>query len=328
LLHTQGMDRFLGLIPPWLVSLIGRFQFRVPAVRRVVSGLAPRLTERTGTIAHGVGQALRFTAAGGYPGYLLGTSEPDEQRFLQRHLHPGAVFYDIGANIGFFSTIAGRLVGPAGSVWAFEPLPESADAARRNAELNHFRHVHVIEAAVSSGDGLQTLRVTKSSATHKLATTASGAGPTVEVLAIDSWRSRTGAPLPSLVQIDVEGAVLNVLRGMVETLKLSRAIVLCEVHWIGGELTEFVETQLTPFGYALSALDGQPSSSLSRWHAVLSVSPIGQAPRSPPSVAPPRRPSVTSRSERTATSRPEHTTQGMTAPPTRSTDQAECRQVG
>lgn len=267
------MNRLLGLIPPSLVNLIGRLQFRVSVLGWLVSRLVPRLTDRTGTIAHGVGQGLRFSATGGYPGYLLGTSEPEEQEFLRRHLHAGAAFYDIGANIGFFSTIAGRLVGPHGSVWAFEPLPASAQTARRNAELNRFDHVHVIEAAVSSEDGSHMLHLGDASALHRLAATSIVDGPMVDVVAIDSWRERTGAPLPNLVQIDIEGAELKALRGMVETLRLSRATVLCEVHWIGSEFAEFVETELASFGYSLSALEGEPPCGLSRWHAVLTVSP-------------------------------------------------------
>jgi hypothetical protein len=42
-------------------------------------------------------------------GAFAGSGEPEVQRALQEHLRPGMTFYDIGANIGFFSLLAARL---------------------------------------------------------------------------------------------------------------------------------------------------------------------------------------------------------------------------
>ena len=56
-------------------------------------------------------------------------------------LNSGDVFYDIGANVGFFTVIGARLVGPGGPVYAFEPVPENAAYVRLNARMNHFQNV-------------------------------------------------------------------------------------------------------------------------------------------------------------------------------------------
>ena len=45
-----------------------------------------------------------------------GIGEPQVQKALVDHLRPGMTFYDVGANIGFFSLMAARLVGPQGRV--------------------------------------------------------------------------------------------------------------------------------------------------------------------------------------------------------------------
>lgn len=44
-------------------------------------------------------------------------------RHLLRSLAPGDVFVDVGANLGWYSLLAARCVGPAGRVLAFEPAP-------------------------------------------------------------------------------------------------------------------------------------------------------------------------------------------------------------
>lgn len=265
------IDVVLPRLPVGVVSALGRLQFRIPLLRRLALRANADLTEREGVIAHGIGSGLRFDARGGQPGYLLGTSEPDEQEVLSRHLGPGDVFYDIGANIGFFSTLAARLVGPSGQVHAFEPFAESAERARRNAALNGFDHVQVIEAGVSDRAGAMRLALSSTSTLHRLASDGEdGEGPQVRVVSIDGWRAGdTGVRSPSLVMIDVEGAELEVLAGMRDTLREHRPVVLCEVHWLGERFLSFVESELTPLGYALSALEGPAAIGVDRWHALL-----------------------------------------------------------
>src|ERR1700757_5463861 len=50
--------------------------------------------------------------------YLFGTWEPDLAAFLRRRLRPGDTFIDVGANVGYMSALASRLVGPHGAVVA------------------------------------------------------------------------------------------------------------------------------------------------------------------------------------------------------------------
>ena len=84
---------------------------------------------------------------------VRGTLEPPVQEALRRLIAPGAVFYDVGANVGFFTILGARLVGPAGRVVAFEPVPACARAVGRNIELNGFAHAEIREAAVGAAGG-------------------------------------------------------------------------------------------------------------------------------------------------------------------------------
>lgn len=255
-------------VPPGLARAVGRAQSRHPVLQKVVKAATPALTAGEGTIARGCGQGLRFDATGGYPGYLLGTSEPEEQEMLAACLEPGMTFFDIGANIGFFSTLAGRLVGPTGRVIAFEPFPESARRASRNAQLNGFDHVSVVEAAVGASKARVTLHLDES-ATHKVTEAPTGPSLVVDQISIDEWRAESQAPAPDLVMIDVEGAELEVLAGMKETIALSEPVIMCEVHWLGRDFPEFVDDHLAPLGYTARSLDGTPMQEEGRWHALL-----------------------------------------------------------
>jgi hypothetical protein len=74
------------------------------------------------------GSPPKFYGTRDIAGYRLGTTEPLVQASLERHLVEGDVLYDVGANVGFFSLLGARLVGPRGTVVAFEPLPRNVDA--------------------------------------------------------------------------------------------------------------------------------------------------------------------------------------------------------
>ena len=262
------LQQVVSRLPPGVVKAVGRAQFRSPLIARAVRLATPRLTG-SATIRRGAGAGLRFDATGGYPGYLLGTSEPEEQAFVAAHLRRGDVFYDIGANVGFYSTIAARLVGPEGHVYAFEPHPASAAQAARNAALNDFANVTVVQAAVSDREGRMTLSLSAHSATHKL---GDAPGLEVDVLGLDRWAREAAARPPSLVMIDAEGAELEVLHGMRGLLADRRPVICCEVHWLGERFLDYCTDALAPLGYELSPLGGgAPPSRPERWHAVLRV---------------------------------------------------------
>src|SRR5262245_32660483 len=96
----------------WLVSLLpaswiraaGRLQFKLPVLGAVFVLFAREVLASKGVIRYAVGKGLRFDATGGQPGYLFGTAEPEEQTALAKYLRLRDVFYDIGANVGFFAT--------------------------------------------------------------------------------------------------------------------------------------------------------------------------------------------------------------------------------
>jgi FkbM family methyltransferase len=256
-------------LPNCWIRFFGRLQFKVPLLRGLISRVGAEIAAVEGHIGSGEGCGLRFRAQGGYPGYLLGSSEPEEQRLLAGLLSGGKVFYDIGANIGFYSTLAGRMVGPSGYVFAFEPFGQSAAACRHNASLNGFTHVSVIEAAVGAAASTAKLELGVGSATHRL---GGGAGIEVPVVSLDEWRRRTGAPPPDVIMIDIEGAEIEALKGMRATIMEFLPAIMVEVHWLGESFVQYVQSELAPLGYCAVTYAGDPlPGGIARYHALLTT---------------------------------------------------------
>lgn len=227
-------------------------------------------------IRHGVGAGLKFNSHGGALGFALGTTEEEEQRTLARVLKPGHVFYDVGANKGFYAVIAARLVGPQGSVHAFEPFDDSVLAIEDNTRLNGFQNVTVWPVAVSDTAGIGNLVTNGEDFEFRLSTSLNAREEVdpravqVEVVELDQLVNEGRLPPPDVVMIDVEGAEVAVLRGMAGILRSHRPTVLCEVHWLKAEIDEVLEDLLYPMGYVATQLDGSLlPAEITRYHMLL-----------------------------------------------------------
>lgn len=166
--------------------------------------------------------------------YFQGAVEPEVQRALVEHLRAGMTVYDIGANIGFFSLLAARLVGSEGRVIAFEADPDVAARLRENAARNGFSWITVEEKAVWSETGDVRFARSDPAASpdfglgHVQTDGAAKNSIGVAAVSLDKYAER--APAPDFVKCDVEGAEAEVVRGARRLLAKKRPGVLCELH--------------------------------------------------------------------------------------------------
>ncbi len=165
---------------------------------------------------------------------VRGTLEPEVVEAMVRTVRPGHVFYDIGANIGYFTLVAARMVGRDGRVVAFEPVPWCADAVATNIALNELANAEVRAEAVGAASGRAGLRVVRDASQSMLASLSRGADAReeidVEVVALDDLVSSAAIPPPDVLKLDIEGAEILALAGMRETIARHRPRIICEIH--------------------------------------------------------------------------------------------------
>ena len=190
--------------------------------------------------------------------YFTGELELEVQAVLQQYLHPGMTFYDVGANIGFFSLLAARLVGAEGRVVAFEADPEIAARLREHATRNNGGPISVEEKAVwSSADPVFFARADTNLSPdrglgHVVATSneADISGTIrMETVFLDEYAARACAP--DFIKCDVEGAEVEVFRGARKLLVENKPIILCEMH--GEENRRVLLEEFSRFGYRCTA---------------------------------------------------------------------------
>ena len=175
--------------------------------------------------------------------YAFGEYEPFETALLNRVLEPGFTFIDIGANTGYYALLAAGAVGKLGRVVAFEPSPFNAEILARNVRLNNLSNVVVEQMALSSGEGEVKLYLSSINAgDHRIYDGHDddfyNAGKSrtyiqVRAVTLDKYLGGwTGGV--DVIKMDVQGAEIDVLRGMLGTLASNESLVLMAEYWPHG----------------------------------------------------------------------------------------------
>jgi FkbM family methyltransferase len=124
---------------------------------------------------------------------------------------------DAGANIGYFTLIAARLVGPHGHVYAFEPVPTTAELLRKNIEINGYSdRVTVIQKALTDNASMVRIYLDDLALgiSSIMANKQSNNYVDVESISLDGFFREKSWPQIHLVKMDIEGAEKLALNGM------------------------------------------------------------------------------------------------------------------
>ena len=207
--------------------------------------------------------------------YYFGVWEPEVTAFLQRRLMPGDSFVDVGANIGYFSLLAAKSIGPTGRVIAIEASPSVYEHLVGNVHRNAARQVTTLNVAAASEAGRVKLYCGQDcncGATSIVPEGNETAVAEVEAAALSTLIDERTWNKTRLVKIDIEGAEAGVVRGFNGLIEKGRTDLefLIEVHPIQlQQLGNSVDEVLAPFraaGYHAYTIgnDYDPESYLSR----------------------------------------------------------------
>ena len=159
-----------------------------------------------------------------------------EREVMRRVIRQGDTVFDIGANIGFQSVLISALVGPRGSVFAFEPNPALTPALRQT--MKSLGNAELFVLALSNEDGDTRLFVPVYNPMASLANwtkpwhdAGSVRGVPCKLRRVDGLIAAGALPRPDVIKCDVEGAELLVFRGARDLLNSPDApVVMFEVN--------------------------------------------------------------------------------------------------
>lgn len=208
-----------------------------------------------------------------------GNFEPVQTKKFIKSIKKGDVVLDIGANIGYYSVLASKLVGKKGKVYAFEPDPRNLKLLYKNLEVNGCQNVVVVEAALGSKKGKLFLTQDISNpGESSLAKGKKGKKILVDVIRLDDFVRQKRIKNVDLIKIDVEGAELEVLRGGLATLKKARDLKIF-IECNAPALRKFGESGISlcaflkGLGLEIKEIPGEPNNLFAIKRTVISQVP-------------------------------------------------------
>lgn len=167
-------------------------------------------------------ESFRVSGLGDEKGFMLS---------VLQSLRPGDVFFDIGANLGLYSIHAAKR---GAQVFAFEPDPAYRSRLMRNIKLNKLSAaVKVVDWAVSDAKGsFELFTEGVEGVSPSLIRVGERQSVLVEANSLDQAISTRELPFPTAIKIDIEGAEVLALKGMIGLLQSEKApdYIFIEIH--------------------------------------------------------------------------------------------------
>jgi FkbM family methyltransferase len=195
--------------------------------------------------------------------------EPAITKFMASALKPGMVVADIGANIGYYTLLMSRAVGPEGHVFAVEPSPEIRARLEDALALNKVTNVTVIPYGISDRSERRAFHLSEANlGASKFGGEVAEGGIELRRIA-DVITSEMLARL-AFIKVDVEGMEPAVMRD-IRTLmpQLPKALTLCAELRMDEEIAQIVrdfqrdgmECLLLPNDYSMFSYPTHPLES-------------------------------------------------------------------
>ncbi|GAC1631206.1 MAG: hypothetical protein NVS9B14_02670 [Candidatus Acidiferrum sp.] len=163
--------------------------------------------------------------------YRRKVHEPGLTKFLLEQFATPAPknFLDLGANIGYFSCLLGKLAGQSGRVVSIEPEPLNRELLQENLRRNHITNTTVQACAVGAAEGTAKLGIYKPANRGRHSMVDLENCKTfieVPVRRLDDLLQETDVKSWDLLKIDVEGYEPFVMEGAAQTLSHTQMLAM------------------------------------------------------------------------------------------------------
>jgi FkbM family methyltransferase len=178
-------------------------------------------------ILQGPGRGLKWIVRSYNHGCWLGSYDFEKQVVLSEIVRLGDVVYDIGAHVGYFSIIFGKLVGAKGAVYAFEPVKENYDFILQHISINKLANVRAIRAGIAASSGTACFVTPNHSATYHRTDSGSVRVP---VYNLEEYVRDNRLSAPTLIKMDIEGEEIYVIPSILDFVIRHRTKLLISTH--------------------------------------------------------------------------------------------------
>lgn len=143
----------------------------------------------------------------------------------------GDIVFDIGANIGYYSVLLAKLVGPKGRVLAFEPTNYFSQVLKKNLEANNAtNNVEIFNFGLSEKEQDLEIHIDGPSATlHDSTVDPHAKNEMIKLVPLDNFIKQYNLKRLDFIKIDVDGHEPFFFLGSEKTLEKFDPIILMEI---------------------------------------------------------------------------------------------------
>jgi FkbM family methyltransferase len=181
----------------------------------------------------------------------------------------GNVVIDLGANIGYFTLLAARIVGSKGKVYSFEPEPKNYNYLLKNIKLNNYENVIAIQKAVSDKNEKNKLFICPYESGHHTIKQHEGIEAyrpdtfnkrkefiEIETITLDDFFENQEEPI-DVIKMDIEGAEMLALSGMNRIIRTNKKLKMFVeffpllIEKMGNSPREFIRKLLEDYHFSI-----------------------------------------------------------------------------
>ena len=160
-----------------------------------------------------------------------GESAMHLEQFIQNKLNDNSVYFDVGANNGYFYALKVARRHPGCRVHAFEPDVRIFGPLMKNVAFNGAANVVLIPIALSDSDGTGRMPANMGASGYLLSSkTESTLQVEVRVTTLDNYVSQENIHRLDLIKVDIEGGEYRFIKGSEVTLRKLRPLVIVELR--------------------------------------------------------------------------------------------------
>jgi FkbM family methyltransferase len=193
----------------------------VSVLFRLASRILPRTIEVCGSHMYVDPHEATFFIA-----VMSKNCDPFMTEVFKKVVKEGDAVVDLGANVGYYSLLASRIVGKQGRVYAFEPDPKTYSLLVKNIKLNKYENIIPVPKAVTNYVGTAKFFLSAEPGANSL---YKEGGQTkfieVETQTLDSFFGAKESAI-GVIKMDIEGGEIDAISGMDRLLSQNRRLSL------------------------------------------------------------------------------------------------------
>lgn len=165
---------------------------------------------------------------------IMGVYEEYETTLFLNLINRDYTMLDIGANIGWYTLNAARIIGENGKIYAFEPISSNYNLLKKSIEHNGFKNIILEQKAVSDSIGKVKIFLAKYNIGNHSIVNIEGKRNFIEVetIRLDTYFEENTKI--DIVKMDVEGSEGKVIRGMGQIFRNNDDLIIFTEFWPDG----------------------------------------------------------------------------------------------